>query len=269
MFSETGIDKRYWLCTLLVAAIWLSSAHPCYSFNLGKCFSGGCDVAWELNRRFDKGLQSKSEAVIAPFKKAYFEIANDLFNAKIGPMINDIDVRVKGRINDVSQLLAQAEKAIDLSIEAAVNAADKELKQIAEIEDKAKRDIDDIIKQIHGLIDIAECASYGVINDVRKLIEIDFSLFHTDSCYVERGYRFSAPRFDDDIVNFRIRQCQLERDLHASQTVKELLDNISRLSELSRRTACILRQTTGETTVLDEERRYQQLFSVWHLTIKN
>lgn len=250
-------------------AIWALAAGPGYSLDLGKCFSGGCDVAWELNRRFDQGLRSKSEAIVEPFRKAYFEIANDLFDARIGPMINDIDVRVKGRINDVAQLVTQAEKAIDLSIEAAVKAADKELKQVAEIEDKTKRDIDDIIKQINEVINNAECAGLNVVDEVRKLIEIDYALFHTDNCYVERGYRFSAPRFDDDVIKFRIRQCQLERDLQASQSVKDVLDNISRLSQLSRRTECILRQTTGEATARGEERRYQQLFSVWYLTVKN
>jgi hypothetical protein len=267
MCPKNRIRIKFQLCLLLSAVAWALSVSPGYSLNVGRCFSGGCDLAWELNKRFDKGLQSKSEAIAEPFKQAYFEIANDLFNAKIAPLIDDIDVRVKGRINDISQLVSQAEKAIDLSIEAAANAADKELKQISAIEDKAKHDIDDIIRQINDVIDNAECAAYNVVDDVRKLITIDFSLVHTDSCYVERGFRFSAPRDDDDVTKFRIRQCQLEKDLEGSQTVKDILDNISRLSELSRQTACILRKTTGSALAADEERRYQQLFSIWYLTL--
>jgi hypothetical protein len=183
------IRIRAWV--LLAAITWALSANAVHALNVGKCFSGGCDLAWELNKRFDKGLQSKSEAIAEPFKQAYFDIANDLFNAKLAPLIDNIDIRVKGRINDVSQLVSQAEKAIDLSIEAAANAADKELKAISAIEDKTKQDIDDIIKQINDVIDNAECAVYSVVQDIRKLINIDLSPFHTDSCYVDRGFRFS------------------------------------------------------------------------------
>jgi hypothetical protein len=81
------------------------------------------------------------------------------------------------------------------------------------------------------------------------------------------GASDSRPRYDDDVIIFRIRQCQLERDLQGSKSVKDVLDNISRLSELSQQTACILRQTTGSTLAINEERQYQELFSIWYLTL--
>jgi hypothetical protein len=248
----------------IAALIWIT--RPCYSFDLGRCFSGECDVAWQLNKRFDDGLRSKSEAITEPFKNTYYEVANDLFNAKLKPLIEDVDARVKARIGDVRGLVLDTQKAIDLSIEAAAKAADKELRVVGEIEQKAKSDIDSIIRQIDAEIDKIDCIAKGTLDDIRRLITIDLSLIHTDPCHVDRGYRFGSPGFRDDVPKYRIRQCQLERELQESKSVKDILDNLSRLSELSQLTACILRQTTGNALAQDDARRYGEQFSVWYLT---
>jgi len=251
----------------LAALVWFSS--QCYSGDLGRCFSGGCDIAWQLNKRFDDGLRSKSEAIADPFKQAYFDIANDLFNARLKPLIEHVDGRVKARIGDLRVLVLDTQKAIDIIIDAAAKAADKELKVIGEIENKAKADIDDIIRQIDAEIEKIDCIAKGTIDDVRRLITIDLSLIHTDPCYVERGYRVGSPGFRDDVPKYRIRQCQLERELQESKTVADILDNLSQLSELSTLTACVLRQTTGSTLAQDDARRYGDQFSIWYLTTTN
>jgi hypothetical protein len=83
---------------------------------------------------------------------------------------------------------------------------------------------------------------------------------------VDHGYRFTSPGFRDDVPKYRIRQCQLEKELQASKTVADILDKLSQLSELSQLTACILRQTTGNTLAEDDAQRYGDQFSIWYLT---
>jgi hypothetical protein len=228
--------------------------------------AGALAVAVTLNQRFDNGLRSKSESIAEPFKKAYFEVANDLFNAKLKPLIEDIDGRARSRIADLRMLVADAEKAIDLSIDAAEKAANKTINEIAAIEDKTKHDIDDILRQVDAIIDSADCAAEKTVDEIRRLIEIDLVPFHTDPCYIDQGYRFGSPGFNEDIPRYRIRQCQLERILQNSSTVAKVLDNLSSLSQLAHQTACILRRTTGSALASDDAHRYGEQFSVWYLT---
>ena len=184
-------------------------------------------------------------------------------------MINDIDNRAQARIGDLRKVIQDAEKVINISITAAEQAADKELKRASDIVDKAKADIDEIIKEIDAEIEKVDCIKDKTVDEIRKLITIDWSLLHFDTCYTSKGYRFTSPDYYDDVDRYRIRQCQLEGDLQNSSSVKEILDKLSQLSALSQRTSCILRLTTGAILADDDFERYGNAFATWYLTTKH
>jgi hypothetical protein len=91
----------------------ISGGSPAFAGGIGGCFHGDCDAIWKLNQAFDSGLRSKSESIVGPFKQAYFDVANDLVNIKINPMISDIDSRIAGRLSQAEGILQEAQQAID------------------------------------------------------------------------------------------------------------------------------------------------------------
>jgi ElaB/YqjD/DUF883 family membrane-anchored ribosome-binding protein len=263
--SRILLRRLYLLFVFLVCAGW---PPPTSAIDLGRCFSGGCDVAWELNRRFDDGLRSKSAGLVGPIKQAYFDIANDLFDTKLRPMINDIDQRAQARIKDVKSLVDDAGKIIDTSLAAAERAAHNTLEQAQAIVKETKAQIDDAIKKIDEEIEKVSCIEGKTVNDVRKLITLDWAIVHFDSCYTDLNYKWSSPDFDNDVDKYLIKKCLIEKDLNGSLTVKRIIENISRLSQLASETECILRKTTGSTLASDDANRYTKDFAVWYLTAK-
>jgi hypothetical protein len=242
------------------------------------CFSGGCDLAWSLNKRFDDGLRSKSEAMVGPIKDAYFQIANDLFDTKLKPLIADVDQRAQARIADLNGLIGNANTAVDTVIKKASEAATAEVKNVrTQIIDEAKKDVDDIIDRIDKIIVTVDCVETKTAADVNKAIDnarnfinLNFNFVNTDKCFTSRGYWASSPSLDDDMEIYKIRQCQWERDLSGSQTVDDVLKNISRLSSLSANAKCIftLQKSTGADYVNSDMIRYGKMYAVWKLTVK-
>jgi hypothetical protein len=80
------------------------------------CFQGGCDVVWQLNKRFDDGLRSKSESLVGPAKQAFIDAMNVLFDDKLKPLIAQIDAVATGRLSQLDQTVKDAEAGIDAII---------------------------------------------------------------------------------------------------------------------------------------------------------
>jgi hypothetical protein len=118
----------------VVLLITLLATAPALADNLfqnigreaGNCFSGGCDVIWHLNQRFDQGLQSKSESLVGPAKQAFDDAMRELFDQRLTPMIGMVNSMAAARI-------WQAQGAADDVIRTAETGVDQILDHAAAV----------------------------------------------------------------------------------------------------------------------------------------
>jgi hypothetical protein len=111
--------SRLLLGAALIVCTWAYTVTaPATAGGVGGCFfHGDCDLIWKANKAFDDGLRSKSEAINGPFRETYFQIANDLFDERLKPLIQDIDSRVAARIGDIQGVLNGTLDTVKLLVE--------------------------------------------------------------------------------------------------------------------------------------------------------
>jgi hypothetical protein len=245
------------------------------ALDLGRCFQGGCDVVWELNKRFDQGVRSKSESMVGPIKEAFIEAMNVLFDQKLKPMIDQIDQAAAARLSQFDRTIKDAESGIDTIIadagQVAVNSVGQSSEIIkSKIIDATFNRADSLVQQIstslQALVEDLDCKIDG---QTSKLQEWGKSLVSYPKpwnyCYRTNGFIFTTPASDDYVIIYRIRQCELLRDLDESSTVRNLKDNYARLSVLARRFTCLTQNPLAQQVINADVKSYVQNFEMWQL----
>jgi hypothetical protein len=278
-------NRAFWLlelqmlrliAILTVAAVTSVIAAPsAIALDLGHCFQGGCDVVWELNKRFDQGVRSKSESMVGPVKEAFIEVMNLLFDQKLKPMIDQIDQAAGARLSQFDKTIKDAETGIDTIITDAGRVAVDSVGQSAgiiktKIIDATFARADSLVQQIYAslqaLVEDLDCKIDG---QTSKLQERGKSLISYpqpwNGCYRAQGFTFSTPTSDDYIKIYRIRQCELLNDLEASSTVRNLKDNYARLLLHARRFVCIMQLPEAKQLINSDVKVYVRSFVMWQL----
>jgi hypothetical protein len=240
---------------------------------LGDCFSGGCDVVWQLNKRWDSGMRSKSESLVGPAKEAFEQAMADLFDKRITPLIGNIDFVVASRLNQAGSIIQDAENGMDQLIKIASDVVDHQIDHVKEkIIDatfsKADQLLENINKRILGIIDAGYCAALGTTAGIAEWIKSEFSFLpHPfDSCYKANGHGIWPPSGDDLFAIYRIRQCQMEQDLATDGTIQGLRDGYARLEVWARRMQCAMKLANIANSLIKEDvERYESAFSRWTL----
>jgi hypothetical protein len=265
------LDRAAWVTAILLCLLLM----PTSACSLG-CFQGGCDLVWQLNKRFDDGLRSKSESLVGPAKQAFIEAMNVLFDQKLTPLIKQIDAVATGRIAQFDKSIKDAEAGIDAIIShAAMIATDLVGRTTNEIKtkiiDEAFSQADSLVDKIKGnigaIIDNVDCKIDGqrekLVEWWRSLVSFPNPLNH---CYRENGAIIFAPASDDFIKKYRIQECEYKDDLNSSRTVHEITDNYARLLLLARRFACITTQVPEAQLIINRDgAQYRRNFEMWWL----
>src|SRR5208282_1965634 len=110
----------------------------------------------KANKAFDDGLHSKSEAITGPFRETYFQIANDLFDERLKPLIQNIDSRVAARIGDIQNILTGTLDTVKLLVE-------NTNRDIANILTTTKTLISSTLTQVDQEIDKVDCITTNVV----------------------------------------------------------------------------------------------------------
>lgn len=246
---------------------------------VGRCFSGGCDVVWGLNRRVDDGVRSKAEALVGPARQAFEEAMNKLFDEKITPMITQIDQAANARLDQVNQIVMEAESGI---IEIVDRAGETATNTISTSVDKIRREIidasfrqadslsDKIFMRLAEMVDDVDCKIAGQRDAVFEWARSQGEWFPNpfDPCRRKYGFVFSVPKSDDYVSIYRIRQCNIEMNLDSSANVSQILDNYWRLSILARRFRCITQEVAGNKLISRDAAQYSKNFEMWLLAVK-
>ena len=241
---------------------------------VGNCFSGGCDVIWHLNQRFDQGLQSKSESLVGPAKEAFDDSMRQLFDERLTPMIQMVNAMAAARIwqaQDASEdVIRTAENGVDNLLDHAAKVAHLATTDIKQhIIDATYADASALVKQIHDqtleVIDKADCAVNGTFDKTVLLVKNTFSGPHPfDECFRAAGFYLSTPNSDDYVEIYRIRQCQLEREFSGEMSVTQIGDQYARLASWSQTMRCVMRRTTVSVDLVEKDiGRYTQSYRLW------
>lgn len=247
---------------------------------IGNCFSGGCDVAWNLNKRVDDGIRSKAESLVGPVKEAFIEATNILFDEKIGPLIDKVDRISKARLVEIEGLVKETEAGILNVIETAAAEAQKTTHQT--VQEIRKDIIDSTFTQVNQTVDLINTKARDLIQNIDCRIDGSVSKFqewvkHTivfvprpfNDCYTRRGFVFTTPSGTDYFNHYLINQCMYEKDLDKSTTIEEIKNQYARLSLLARRFACIVRDAgPAEAEIYADADRYSQSYALWVLATK-
>lgn len=247
---------------------------------VGNCFSGGCDVAWELNKRVDDGIRSKAESLAGPIKDAFIEATNVLFDEKINPLIDKVDRISKARLAEADALVKETEQGILNVIETA--AAEAQKTTHTAVQDIRKDIIDNTFAQVNQTIDSINLKATNLIQNIDCRINGSVAEFqewvqHTlvfipkpfNECYTKRGFRFTTPSGTDYFNHYLINQCIYEKELDQSATVAEIKNQYSRLSILARRFACIVRDAgPAEAEINKDADQYSEAYALWVLATK-
>jgi hypothetical protein len=269
--------KRHRLKNIISAAAALIciSAAPDETFGLG-CFQGGCDLVWQVNKRFDDGLRSKSESLVGPAKQAFIEAMNVLFDDKLKPFIAQIDAVATGRLSQFDRTVKDAEAGIDAIVthagivaSSAVGQGTDQIKTKIIDESFLQADVlvDKVTTDINNIIENVDCKIDGQRD---KLVEWWRSIVPfanpLDHCYRDNGATIFAPAADDYIKKYRIQECLYKDDLTLSKSVRDVKDNYARLLLLVRRFACITNQTPEAQLIINRDgAQYHRDFEVWWL----
>jgi hypothetical protein len=242
---------------------------------VGNCFSGGCDVIWHLNQRFDQGLQSKSESLVGPAKQAFDDSMRQLFDDRLTPMIQMVNAMAAARIWQAQiaadDVIRTAETGVDSILDHAAIVANSVTTNIKQtILDAAYADATALVKQIHDqaldVIDKADCAVAGTFDNARLTVANLFSIGNPfDKCFRDAGfYTLGAPRSDDYLSIYRIRQCQLESGLSDRMTVTQIADQYVRLAAWSQTMRCVMRRTNAAVDLIEKDiGHYTQSYRLW------
>ncbi|WP_085043905.1 hypothetical protein [Ensifer aridi] len=277
-------SKYRGLSTVALLLLTQLSADGVFAFDLreevGNCFSGGCDVAWKLNRRVDQGIRSKAESLVGPVKEAFIEATNVLFDEKIGPLIDKVDRISKARLQEVDALVKETEAGILNVIETAAAEAQNTTHQT--VQEIRKDIIDNTFAQVNQTIDLIntkaadlirniDCRINGSVAEYQEWIQntLVFVPKPFNDCYTKRGFVFTTPSGTDYFNHYLINQCMIEKELDESTTVEEIKNQYARLSILARRFSCIVRDAgPAEAEIYDDADRYSQSYALWVLATK-
>jgi hypothetical protein len=243
--------------------------------DIGKCFHGGCDVSYQLNKRIDDGIRSKSEAMVGPVKEAFIEAMDVLFDKKLNPMIDKINLAATARLDQVGTLISEAQTGIDEIID---HAADRANALVGQSVETIKKDIiDNTFQQADALVDKIDDSIHDIIRQidcelldgnvaaVDEFVSAQLKLLPGlfDGCYRVAGVGVLGPKASDWIMIYRIRQCQLEKELHKSATVAAVRDNYARLLLVTRRFKCIMIEPNAVQLLAEDSERYGLAFELW------
>lgn len=272
-----GVSVRLVIAALLTA--WAPSSGADNFFEhlrheAGNCFSGGCDVIWHLNQRFDQGLQSKSESLVGPAKQAFDDAMKELFDQRLTPLIGMVNAMAAGRIwqaqEAAQQVIVTAETGVDEILDHAAKVANSVTDNIKDkIIEAANEDAKKLVQQVHDqavdIINQADCAVAGNVDKARLIVQSMFSLPHPlDPCFRAENFYVTTPRSDDYVAIYRIRQCQLEQELTDSWSVRQISDQYARLATWAQTMRCVVRQTGASLDLVDRDiTRYTKEYQLW------
>jgi hypothetical protein len=246
-----------------------------FAGGVGGCFfHGDCDVAWKLNQAFDSGLRGKSEAIVGPLKEAYFEVAKDLFDNRIGPMIADVDTRLAGRLSQAQNIVQEAAQAIDKSLDKAKSLIEetdgdvnRTIQEAEKFFDQAMTRVEQDIKSIDCVLTKAAAAGDDIAQDLWGKFILNAIVGLTNSCNWIHHNIFNGP--GDALPSYRAAKCILERQLESSKTVQDVMTYYARLGGVASYYTCKFSGQPGADEASRDLIAYTQAYKAWALTLGN
>jgi hypothetical protein len=126
----------------------------------------------------------------------------------------------------------------------------------------------DIDGRINKLLDDTRCVVNGAQQGAAQWLrqQVHWLGGGSDECWAENGARWFAPRSNEYLRIFRIRECELRRSMSGAATVRALLDGYSTLTAWARYIRCISGTTEGSAGSLpfeEVEEETNRAYSVW------
>jgi hypothetical protein len=191
-----------------------------------------------LNKAFESGLQGKSEAIVGPFREAYFAVANDLFDKRIGPMIKDVDTRISGRLAQFQGIVSEAERAIDETLDKAKDLieqtqgnVDKTIKETELAFDRIMQRVEQEIRELDCIVGSAIEKGDDIAKDIWGRFIFDALLGLAQPCNWKDDNVFAAA--GDGIPSYQAAKRILNEKLESSKTVEEIKIIYARLAGVS------------------------------------
>ena len=236
---------------------------------VGGClFHGKCDVVWKANRAFDDGLRSKADSMVGPFKSAYFDIANDFFDTRWKPMIQDLTGLERGADSVVNNVRITMLETLDKTkniVETAKGDAKEILDNVKELVETTSAKIDQEIDKIDCVGNSIAEKGDEVAKDIYGHFIFEAAVGLTESCNWNKDYIRSIR--GDERPTYEAAKCILKKKLEASETVDEVIENYSRLAGVSHYYICKFRGQPGEGDARHDMAEFARAHAVWTLAL--
>ena len=258
----------------------------------GLCGFQNCDVVWEINRRFDQGVNSKGRA-LAEGVRVEFEKAMDyLFDSKLSPLLSEFDGVITSQRREIKSMVDDWFLQIDHTInEAAATALEMQQIVISDIRDqlidKFFREFESIERTIfadlNNLIDKVSCELDGSVNLAAAQLQVILpslpsltsvpGLVPALACRLDRyiclcrdGRYLGQPSPDDFGKIYRIQSCEMQRLLNANfenLTTATILEAYVDLTVLTRRTRCAMKTDAAADFYGRELAKWNRRYTIW------
>jgi hypothetical protein len=282
------------LCALLAGLLPIhNAAHSRSLFEnikreTGRCFHGGCDVAWHLNKRFDDGLRSKAESLVGPAKAAFIEASDHLFNKHVGPTIDRVDAilgTLGARLDQTRDIVHDIEHGIDALLDKAQEVAKSTLGDVQAIVNttfdradellrKAVQQAQELIRHLACLRDGTAQVARAAMSDLARAFSPlpTFMITALNQCYSQHGHMFlydyltRPPASDDFIRIFYIKECQIREEMGRHSEVDQIVRSYIELEELARRTTCAMEgNVLAQSELAQRVSYYRERAAIWQL----
>lgn len=251
---------------------------------LPKCFRGGCDLVWEANRRIDKGIQSKSEALVGPAKQAFLEVT-EKFYSDFNKALDKIDGIAKTHLKSAKaiadELIGDAERLIEL---AAIKASEVVDDTVEKIRDQIIKETATQLKTIIGLVDdkiktaieTARCEFQGFTTsttlELNKLFNMrnikfpfpipSFSPLNRCNPTIDVDGKVDLMKmWESDKCNIMAAIEKIDRIV----TVRDIRNVYLRLTELSKQYACAALSPQLRDAILRDYQHFAEKYDLWDL----
>ena len=266
-----------------LAAIFILSFQNAYSRDLWKdatkdlkrefesCFSGGCDVIGEMNKRIDSGIKSKSRAMAEGVREVFEPAIDRLMQDKIRPLLDDIYLLIRSNLKDSAEIaLTRLDRtiieAIDKTEESVKDSVESSIKSLS-IELDRQRDL--LVNEVNAVFNLVDCAVTGQRFSIEKFIDkkTDYSLsFFRDSCQKSLGLSGNTTGYTNyQLYDYGV--CKISSELTINSPIKNVLDVYGELQFLAANFRCLTRSAPAASTQYTKEWiKYGKLHNIWNKT---
>ncbi|TAY75167.1 hypothetical protein [Rhizobium ruizarguesonis] len=262
------LTPRFSRFVIFLSSTLLLSAQAASARNLfenighevGSCLSGGCDVVWDVNRRIDDGISSKTESAVAPIKKAVHEILEELFKKNIDPMLDRMNSITEERLKQIDDIVSGAIDKAQLATAATISSVKTDI--IIE----SSNQVQIVSKAILGDL---RCAEFVTKDNVQTLIDENFRIFGklrdaahalVDRCAdgVDRNNYWTV---------YSGLKCAYDAKISNANTVGEMQGYYHAFLEETSKAECIMGNESNISQVRDDQRNYTKRLNLWNLAL--